>query len=174
LVGRADIVITGRPGLPLAIFTADCLPIVIYDPVGRRLAMAHAGWRGTAQAAARVAVDALVAAGGRADTFAAAIGPSIGPCCYEVDAPVIERLDAGCPAQWRDWVRAAGPGKWMLDLWRANEDQLRLAGIGADRIDNQRLCTSCHPELLFSYRRGRGQGRLVAVAAVPDGRGGAC
>ena len=69
LVGRADVVVTDRPGLPLAIFTADCVPLVLYDPVGRRLALAHAGWRGTAAAAARAAAGALIAAGGAPETL---------------------------------------------------------------------------------------------------------
>ena len=173
-VGTADIVMTGRPGLPLAIFTADCLPIVVYDPAERRLAMAHAGWRGTVEAAARVAAGALTQAGGTPETFLAAIGPSIGPCCYEVDRPVIDRLAAAFPDAWRDWVTTAGPGKWMLDLWRANEEQLKMAGLRSARIDNPRLCTACRLDLFFSYRRGRGQGRLVAIAAIPDGRVPAC
>ena len=172
--GTADVVMTVRPGLPLAIFTADCLAIVVYDPGQRRLAMAHAGWRGTIDGAARVAVDALTRAGGAPETFVVAIGPSIGPCCYEVDRPVIDRLTAAFPGTWRDWVTAAGPGKWMLDLWRANEDQLTAAGVTSARIDNPRLCTACRLDLFFSYRRGRGQGRLVAIAAIPDGRAPAC
>jgi len=174
LVGSADILMTERAGLPLAIFTADCLPIVVYDPLTRRLAMAHAGWRGTVEAAARVAADALVKAGGHAGGFLAAIGPSIGPCCYEVDEPVIERLAAAFPDNWETWIVRTGPGKWRLDLWRANEDQLKDAGVGASRIDNARLCTACRTDLFYSYRRGRGQGRLVAVAAIPDGADPAC
>jgi len=169
LLGQADVLVTDRPGLPLAIFTADCLPIVIYDPQERRLAMAHAGWRGTVAAAARVAVDALAKARGRPHDFLAAIGPSIGPCCYEVDLPVIEKLEAAFPGAWRGWVTAAGPGKWMLDLWKANEDQLKDAGLSLAQIDNPRLCTACRADLFFSYRRGRGEGRLVALAAVPPG-----
>ncbi len=167
LAGRGDVLTTGRPGLPLAIFTADCLPIVLYDAVKGRLAMAHSGWRGTARAAAAAAAGALVATGGDPATFVGAIGPSIGPCCYEVDRPVIERLEAGFPDRWRGWVREAGPGKWMLDLWRANEEQLEAAGLDPARIDNPHLCTACRDDLFFSYRRGRGRGRLVAVAALP-------
>jgi YfiH family protein len=174
LVGRADILTADRAGLPLAIFTADCLPIIVYDPANRRLATVHAGWRGTVVSAARMAADALSRAGGTAETFAAAIGPSIGPCCYEVDEPVMARLTAAFPDVWRGWATAAGPGKWMLDLWQANTDQLRMAGLASARIDNPRLCTACRTDLFFSYRRGRGQGRLVAVAAVPDGHVGAC
>ncbi|PWU25637.1 MAG: peptidoglycan editing factor PgeF [Candidatus Rokuibacteriota bacterium] len=174
LAGQGDVLVTRQTVLPLAIFTADCLPIILYDPVGRRLALAHAGWRGTVEAVARVAVGALTRAGGTAKTFLAAIGPSIGPCCYEVDEPVIDRLAAAFPAAWQQWVTAVGAGKWMLDLWHANEDQLKAAGLESERIDNPRLCTSCRMDLFFSYRRGRGQGRLVAVAAIPGGRGEAC
>src|SRR5262249_29325540 len=86
--GAVDVLTTYRACLPFAIFTADCLPIIVFDPRGRRLAVAHAGWRGTVEAAARVAVDCLVRAGARAADLLAAIGPSIGPCCYEVDVPV--------------------------------------------------------------------------------------
>jgi YfiH family protein len=174
LLGSADVLVTEKPGLPMAIFTADCLPVIVYDRANRRLSMAHAGWRGTVAAAARSAVDALIEMGGAAERFVAAIGPSIGACCYEVDAPVIEPLAAAFPDSWTRWAARAGAGKWMLDLWRANLDQLVAAGVGADRIDNPRLCTSCRADLFYSYRRGRGQGRLVAVAAIPDGPDGAC
>lgn len=173
-VGEADILMTERAELPLAIFTADCLPIVVYDQRDRRLAVVHAGWRGTVQAAARAAVDAIAKAGGRPGECLAAIGPSIGPCCYEVDRPVIDRLAAAFPDAWRTWVTITGPGKWMLDLWKANEDQLKEAGLSDARIDNPRLCTGCRTDLFYSYRRGRGQGRLVAVAAIPDGSEPAC
>ncbi len=164
-VGTADALVTDTPGLPAAVFSADCVPLLIYDPEGRRLAAVHAGWRGTAQSVARAAVEALVAAGGLPERFLAAVGPSIGPCCYEVDKPVIARLDEAFPAGWGSWVRSLRSGKWMLDLWAANEDQLRGAGLRSDRIDNPRLCTGCRTDLFYSYRRGH-KGRLVSIAAV--------
>jgi polyphenol oxidase len=164
--GNADILVTATPGLPVAVFSADCVPIVIYDPDGRRLAVVHAGWRGTAKSAARAAVLALVEAGGSPESFVAAVGPSIGPCCYEVDKPVIAQLDAAFPGRWGAWVRSTGEGKWRLDLWAANEEQLREAGIRGDRVDNPRLCTGCRTDLFYSYRRGQ-NGRLVSIAAVP-------
>jgi YfiH family protein len=132
-VGKADVVMTDRPGLPIAVFSADCVPLLIYDPDGRRLAAAHAGWRGTAQSVARAAVEALVEHGGRAESLLAALGPSIGPCCYEVDKPVIARLDQAFPGRWGAWARSVGAGKWMLDLWAANEAELRSAGLRGDR-----------------------------------------
>ena len=168
LAGEGDVVVTDRPGLPVAIFTADCVPLVVYDPVCHRLALAHAGWRGTAKSAARAAVAALVDAGGAPETLVAAIGPSIGPCCYEVDEPVKARFDAAFPGRWPGWATATTPGKWMLDLWRANLDQLAMSGVDPARVDSARLCTACRDDLFFSYRRGRGQGRLVVVAAVPS------
>lgn len=171
-LGEADALLTERAGLPLAIFTADCLPLIIYDPSGRRLAAVHAGWRGTVQSAARAAVDRLVEAGSPPDGLVVAIGPSIGPCCYEVDGPVIEQLSAAFHAGWERWTIPAGPGKWMLDLWQANEDQLAAADVDRAMIENLRLCTACNPDRFFSYRRegsvrlGR-TGRLVAMAAIP-------
>jgi hypothetical protein len=165
--GHADGLVTSRPGLPLCISTADCLPIVLYDPRAGRLAGVHAGWRGTVQSVVTAAVRRLVEAGSAAVDLVAAIGPSIGPCCYEVDAPVLERLEAAFSRGWRSWILPKGPGKWMLDLWRANLDQLAAAGVGPERVDLLGLCTGCRPDLLFSYRRERGAGRLVAVAALP-------
>jgi purine-nucleoside/S-methyl-5'-thioadenosine phosphorylase / adenosine deaminase len=168
LAGHGDALATDRPGLPLAISTADCLPIVLYDPRAGRLAAVHAGWRGTVQSVTSAAVADLVVAGSAPDDLAVAIGPSIGPCCYEVDAPVIERLEAAFPGRWEPWVTPKGPGKWMLDLWRANLDQLTAAGIRPAHVDTLGLCTGCRPDLLFSYRREKGAGRLVAVAALPQ------
>ena len=166
LAGDADALVTGTPGLPIAVFSADCVPLLVYDPDGRRIAAAHAGWRGTVQSVARAAVAALVEAGGRPEHFLAAVGPSIGPCCYEVDKPVIAQLDQTFAGRWGAWVRSTGSGKWMLDLWAANEDQLRAAGLHGDRISNPRLCTGCRTDLFYSYRRGN-NGRLVSIAALP-------
>jgi len=165
--GRADALTTARPGLPLCISTADCLPIVLYDVRAGRLAAVHAGWRGTVQSVARATVSALVAAGSAAADLVVAVGPSIGPCCYEVDAPVIARLEAAFPGRWEAWATPKGPGKWMLDLWSANLEQMTVTGVRPERIDLLRLCTGCRPDLFFSYRRERRAGRLVAVAALP-------
>ena len=146
------------------------LPVVLFDPRQRRLAAAHAGWRGTAQAVSPAAVMSLTRAGSAPEDLVVAIGPSIGPCCYEVDAPVIDRFEAVFPGVSEAWFTPKGPGKWMLDLWRANVDQLRQAGVRAERIEVLGLCTGCRPDLLFSYRRERGAGRLVTVAALPGPR----
>lgn len=161
--GAADVLATTERGVPLAIFTADCLAVVLHAPGA--LAVAHVGWRGTVRGAAQAAVGALTALGARPSDVVAAIAPSIGPCCYEVDEPVAERFDAAYPGRWAAWARAAGRGRLMLDLWTANEDFLREAGVPGERIENARLCTACHPDVLYSYRKGN-HGRLVTVAAL--------
>lgn len=165
--GEGDVVLTTKPGVSLAVFTADCLAVILHDPAGRRLALAHVGWRGTVKAAARAAVGALVASGTRPVDLHAAVFPSIGPCCYEVDRAVIEPLSAAFPDRWEAWVQPTGPGKWRLDLWAANEFQLTSAGVRPDRIVNPRLCTGCRTDLFFSYRKEGSRGRLVTVAALP-------
>ena len=167
-VGEADVLITARPGIPLAVFTADCLAVVLAEPERRVLAVAHAGWRGTVAGVLGRLVQTL------AERFAvrparlrAAIGPSIGPCCYEVDEPVVGPLRAAFPGDWERWAAAAGPaGKWRLDLWRANADQLVAAGVPAAAIANPRLCTGCRRDLFFSYRKEGRTGRLAALACL--------
>ncbi|MFQ5896929.1 MAG: polyphenol oxidase family protein [Candidatus Methylomirabilia bacterium] len=168
--GRGDVLLTSTPGIPLAVFAADCLALILYDPVRALLAVVHAGWRGTIAGAARAAVDALAAAGSSLPDLLAAIAPSIGPCCYEVDRPVIEPLGEAFPHAWEGWARAVSPGKWMLDLWQANEFQLAAAGVSPERILNPRLCTSCRRDLFCSYRKEGSSGRLLTLASIPVGR----
>jgi YfiH family protein len=165
--GAADVLVTTSRGTPLAIFTADCLAIVLVDPEAPALAVAHAGWRGTVRGAAQAAAAAVIAAGARVDRLRAAISPSIGPCCYEVDAPVMEAFATAYPDRWRAWVTpAADADHVMLDLWTANGALLEQVGIAPSRIDNPRFCTACHVDTLYSYRKGH-QGRLATIAALP-------
>jgi purine-nucleoside/S-methyl-5'-thioadenosine phosphorylase / adenosine deaminase len=164
--GAADVLVTGERGVPLTIVTADCLAITLWDREAPALAAAHVGWRGTVHGAAQAAVRALERAGGRAAHALATVGPSIGPCCYEVDGPVIASFSEAYPDLWERWAISAGPGRWMLDLWSANEDLLVRAGIPRERIDSPRLCTACHLDLFYSYRKGS-RGRLLTIAALP-------
>ena len=163
--GAVDVLVTAEPDVPLAIFTADCLALILYDPAARALSVAHVGWRGTVRGAGQAAVAALRELGSRPAHVIAAISPSIGPCCYEIDRPVWEAFVSAHPVLWGAWFTPVGPDRWMLDLWRANEDLLVEAGVPRDRIANPRLCTACHRDLLYSYRKGH-RGRLVTVAAL--------
>jgi polyphenol oxidase len=167
LAGAADVLTTTERGVPLAIFTADCLAITAWDPDAGALSVAHVGWRGTVKGAQRAAVASLAGLGAAPARLRVAIAPAIGPCCYEVDAPVIADFTRAYGAErLARWSRPSRPGHVMLDLWTANEDLLVDAGVDRARIDNPRLCTACHPELLYSYRKGN-RGRLVTVAALP-------
>jgi purine-nucleoside/S-methyl-5'-thioadenosine phosphorylase / adenosine deaminase len=167
VVGAVDVLSTAARGVPLAIFTADCLAITLWDAEAGALALAHVGWRGTAKRAQHAALDAVTALGARPERLRVAIAPSIGPCCYEVGEPVTgEFTRAFGAARWERWTRPTSKGRAMLDLWTANEELLVEAGVDRGRIENPRLCTACHPELLYSYRKGN-RGRLVTVAALP-------
>lgn len=165
--GTGDVLATTERGLPLAIFTADCLALVLWDSVARVLVAAHVGWRGTVRGGAHAAVQAATAAGARAEHLRVAIGPAIGPCCYEVDEPVLRQFGQAFGRRARGWFAPArDDGHAMLDLWTANETLLAEAGVDPAQVENPRLCTACHPDLLYSYRKGN-RGRLVTVAALP-------
>ena len=173
LVGTGDALFTRRRARPLAVFTADCVPVIVVDPEGSSLGMGHAGWRGTVRGIASRLVEALVErAGARADRLRAAFGPSIGPCCYEVDEPVVGPLRAAFPSAWERWVRPGTPARpgrqerWSLDLWTANADQLAEAGVPPGAILSPRLCTGCRRDLFFSYRKEGLAGRLATLAAL--------
>jgi YfiH family protein len=139
---------TNEPGVPLLALTADCLPVALARQDRPGLAVLHVGWRGLLGG---VVEEGLRVLGGRVQ---AAVGPAIGPCCYEVGPEVAGRFDG-------DLVRDR-----RLDLWAAVERRLRVAGCAeVERVD---LCTACNDRLFFSYRRdGKpygGQGVLACVA----------
>jgi len=165
-----DALITNRPDVWLVLRFADCVPILFYTPESEAVGLAHAGWQGTAQAvAARTAERICAAYGCRADELYAAIGPSIGPCCYEVGADVANRVIQA------DGVTASAarchprPDKAYLDLWQANADQ--LSAIGVRHIEIAGLCTCCHRDVFFSHRGDGGTtGRFAAVIGLRPGR----
>jgi polyphenol oxidase len=147
---HADGLWTDEPGVTLLAMTADCLPIALArreTGVPSALAILHVGWRGLADGVIENGVEAL---GGR---LAAAVGPGIGPCCYEVGPDVAERFDGDLLSNGR------------LDLWTAAERALR--GAGVDEIKRTDLCTACRPELFFSHRRDEGvTGRQGVIGLV--------
>ncbi len=151
-----DAATADRPKVILGIETADCLPVLLVDPRRRVVAAAHAGWRGTAKGIARKALDALIADGSRAGDVIAALGPGIGPCCYEVG----EEVAAPFRARFGDETVRDG----RLDLPLAAELALRESGI-AD-VERSELCTACEPELFFSHRRDEGRTGRQGVLAV--------
>lgn len=164
---EADALASGAPGAILAVQVADCVPILIADPLSGAVAAVHAGWRGTAAGIARAAVEALGDAfGARASALVAAIGPSIGPCCYEVGAEVREsfRRDGATADSLGRWFRTSESGSWYLDLWAANHDQLVASGVSSAAIHTAGLCTRTRSDIFDSYRAdGPRAGRMAAV-----------
>jgi YfiH family protein len=163
---EADIAVTDNPMLAVCVRTADCVPILLADRRTGAVAAIHAGWKGTAAGAAIVAVNALTSRyGTSAQDVIAAVGPSIGPCCYEVGADLAAHFSSHPEAS--TWFsRDAKP---HLDLWRASRDQLARAGIPPKQIHVCELCTFDHPALFHSFRRdGKSAGRLVsAIRSAP-------
>lgn len=156
---EGDASVAELAGLLLGIETADCLPVLVADPVRRAVAAAHAGWRGTSAGVAAAAVDALVRRGSRPADLVAALGPANEACCYEVG----EELRAAFGPEW-DVIARSGPrGKPHLDVRLANVRQLERAGLLRRNIHHVGDCTSCRPDLYHSYRReGPGGGRMLS------------
>ena len=161
-LGDADAVWSDAPGTAVGVVTADCVPILLAGRGARIVAAVHAGWRGLADGVIGAALEALRAAGAPAGELVAAIGPHIGPCCYEVDEPVLARLRARFPAAIDAHAHATRPGHARVDLGalarRELEGALPPGAVGA-LAD---ACTRCDAQRFESYRRdGARSGRLV-------------
>ena len=185
---RGDASATNRPGLLLAVQTADCVPILLADLKKRAVAAVHAGWRGTLQRIVTKAIGKMqMQFGTKPADLLSAIGPSIGGCCYEVGTEVASEFRSQFPnaSDWFDemrtgdepnplqWLNMAPPGHQpppkniLLNLRKANRAQLLDAGVLAQNISVSDLCTACRPDLLFSYRKERGTtGRLLSVIGI--------
>lgn len=165
-----DALATQSIGLPLLIYTADCVSVIVYDPVEHALGLAHAGWRGTVADVGGALVAAMRGAFGCDPmNLVVGIGPSIGPCCYEVGDEVIDAwvalgLDAGRQAVTRLDRR------FHLNLWRANGLAFETAGVPANQIEYSGICTRCHADRFFSRRAGGGHRGLFATVAALSSR----
>jgi len=185
---QGDASVSNRPGLLLGVQTADCVPILLVDPKKRAVASIHAGWRGTLR---RIVVKAIgqlqMHFKSKPGDLFAAIGPSIGGCCYEVGTEVATQFlsqfaeapewfdefrtgDEPNPIQWLNMMppgHQPPPKNVLLDLRKANRAQLLGAGVRASNIFVSGLCTACRRDLLFSYRKeGAQSGRLLSVIGI--------
>ena len=152
---ECDALITNTPGIALTVFTADCTPILLHDPVTGAVGAVHAGWRGTAAGIARKAVDAMVSAFGcNRENICAAIGPNIGVCCFETDRDVPEAMVSALGEDAKPFIRAHGE-KFHVDLKQINALWLRRSGV--TNIEISTHCTACAPDLFWSHRVTKGE-----------------
>ncbi len=164
---QADIIISDDPDVAIGVRVADCAPVLLWDRRTGAAGAVHAGWRGAAAQAAAVAVRAMHDTfAAKADDLAAAIGPCLSACCGEVGPEVVEAFRrGGADASAIDaWFRPGAGDRSLLDLPRANRDQLIAAGVPADAIFNSGLCTKTHHLRLHSYRAARDKaGRILGA-----------
>ena len=152
---ECDGLVTNTPGVVLMVFSADCTPILLHDPVTGAVGAVHAGWRGTAAGIVKNAVEKMVSAFGcKAENIRAAIGPNIGACCFETDADVPEAMVSALGEEAMPFIRPRGE-KFYLDLKQINALWLRRSGV-AD-ISVSRHCTACSPDLFWSHRVTKGK-----------------
>ncbi len=163
-----DALVTDQPDVPLLMVYADCAPVLIYDPAHHALALIHSGWRGTVGGVVRAAVDALCREyGSRPADMVAAIGPSIGACCYEVGDEVAGAVRAAFERPERLLTPPQPVGRAHFDLWAANRYWLEDAGV--QRIETAEICTACHIDDFYSHRAEAGQtGHFAAVMGLVD------
>ena len=165
-LGKADGLITQTPGIPLLQRYADCTPILVYDPVHRAVGIAHAGWQGVVKRTAEALVLAMHQAyGSQPAELVGAVGPAIGPCCYEVGPEVVAAIRSSQNDPDQLLRPSSRAGHAYLDLWQANARQLQDAGL--QKVEVAGLCTSCHTDIFFSHRGDNGRsGRFAAVVML--------
>lgn len=164
---EGDALITATPDQPIGIYTADCVPVILYDPVTHTTGVVHAGRAGTEKGIVPAAINKMVECFGvNTSNLKVALGPSIGPCCYEVEEDCLKGIRERFPG-WKSWVREHTEGKVLLDLWKANQDQAKAEGVPEESVFLSRECTACHTERWYSYRKeGDLAGRMLTVSML--------
>lgn len=164
-----DGMITNVPGLVLATFYADCVPLYFVDPVHHAIGLSHSGWRGTVEKIGKVTVEKMKEEyGTEPEDLYAAIGPSICQDCYEVSEDVILEFQKSFEEKyWDRLFYKKENGKYQLNLWEANHLIMLEAGIEEEHISMPGICTCCNPEFLFSHRASHGKrGNLGAFLGI--------
>jgi YfiH family protein len=161
ILEEGDALVTAHPGVVLAVSTADCIPLLFFESRTRVIGAAHAGWRGTMKGIAFRVVAALSEEYGTSpEGIRVAIGPRIGPCCYEVGEEVLGQISSD---RYDEVVSRPTRDRAFLDLAELNRLQLTEAGVPPEAIHIAALCTACHPDRFFSYRRDRGRsGNMIS------------
>ncbi|WP_038247617.1 peptidoglycan editing factor PgeF [Ghiorsea bivora] len=158
---EADILLATDQGVALAVRTADCVPILLADQQAGVIAAVHAGWKGTVAQAVFKAVQAMCERGANAEKIVTSLGPSIGPCCFEVSPDVAKKFSDVCQQN----VSFYRHGTYFVDLASVNQEQLLCAGVQPENIETSSHCTVCHIDpLYYSFRRDEGDtGRQLSM-----------
>ena len=162
---EADGMMTAIPGVALVVFSADCIPVLLYDPVRRVIAALHSGWRGTAAGIVTRAVERMEEVYGcRPENILAAIGPGIGPCCFETHEDVPNAMTAALGVRATPFITPIQHGKFLVDLKGINAMRLERAGLAPEHIAVSGDCTACQPDKYWSHRVTQGvRGSQAAV-----------
>lgn len=166
-IPNADAMITNNPEVYLLSFYADCVPVYFYDPVNRAIGIAHCGWKSTM---GRIGLHTLAALQKEYGTSAADvqvfIGPGIGPCCFQIQPDLAAKVNAEFPSL-HDIITYSDNQSCNWDLQATNRQLLLEAGVQASNIGTCELCTACHTDIFYSYRREKGKtGRMGALIGL--------
>jgi len=173
-VAGVDALVTASPGVGLVVLVADCVPMVLYEPVAHVVACVHAGWRGTVGRVAHAAVETMVALGARTDRILAGIGPAVPAARYQVGDEVAAAARASFGDDGDDGdevIRPDGTGRWRFDLWAANRRVLLDAGVTAGNVSLSGIGTG-QGTPFFSHRAAQPCGRFAAIATLLTGPSG--
>ena len=164
---KADGILTNNPNLTLFMRFADCVPILLLDPIKKVIGIVHAGWQGTYQMICQAAVEKMTTCyGSKPDTLLAAIGPSICQNCYEVGTDVLDAFIGAFGDRAQPYFSTRN-GSLFLDLWKANREILNLAGV--NHVETAEICTACHNSDWYSHRGENGKtGRFGVLMSIKD------
>lgn len=163
-----DGMVTNEPGVTLITYYADCVPLYFVDPVHHAIGLSHSGWKGTAARMGKVTLEKMKQEfSSNPKDVICAVGPSICQNCYEVSEDVAQVFQKEFAGREEEILINKGNGKYLLDLWKANEIVLTEAGVLPSHLTVTEVCTCCHPDLLFSHRASQGKrGNLAAVLTL--------
>lgn len=163
---HADAMISRVPGIAIGVETADCVPVLLYDPVMRAVAAVHAGWRSTVKKIVQKTVNRMHEEfGTETSRLIAAIGPAICGKCYEVDEPVMGPVREAF-SFWQEVSAPRGADRWGLDLVKANKLELMQIGLDEKNIHSTGMCTACGKDRFYSFRAEGKTGRMLSVIMV--------
>ncbi|KXZ39562.1 conserved hypothetical protein [Alkalithermobacter thermoalcaliphilus JW-YL-7 = DSM 7308] len=150
---EGDGIITNLRNVPILVFVADCVPIAIIDTKNKAIGLVHAGWRSTFSQISKKAIDTMKQIyNSNTEDILCLIGPSIGPCCYEVNKELVDKFNNKFTNPDRKFY-IIKEGKYFLDLWNINEYILSSCGIKKENIINTKMCTCCNNDMFYSYRK---------------------